>query len=421
MPRALFLRVVVATWWVYASVGLLIPLLPQYIAGRYGGGGIAVGVTVLVYGVASVVVRPAAGHYLRRHDPWRLMVLSVVIGVAALVATPLAGSLGEMLLLRFVDGAAVGAFYTASATAVVAATPHDQRGRVLSYFSVPLFLGVASGPVAGDWLIAHVGDDSTWVAAGITMTLALLTCTRRRSDRDGPSEVLVSSAQEAPHANLELTPPPVSGAGPPRRRSIASAVLHPAALWPGAVFGLSIMGYAGFQAFVPLYGPTIGLPVTGTVFLVYSVTILALRVGGAHVIDVLPPIELVLAGCVANVAGLVLVWAWPGVPALYGGAVLMAFACAVQYALLMKLSLTGVDRREQGGVVATYSASYDVGAGAGALLVGAVASATGSYRTAFLAGALCGVAGGLVLITRFWSHRHDYARPGTPLRSSHED
>jgi MFS family permease len=385
------LRAIAAMWWVYASVGVLVPLLPQYVTDRYGGDATAIGVTVLVYGVASVAGRPVAGLYLRTGEPWRLMTLAVVVGVAALVLTPLAPNLVAMLTLRFVDGAAVGAFYTAAATSVVHQTPHSRRARVLSYFSVPLFLGVAIGPVVGDALIAGIGQDGTWLVSGAIMFAATPGCVLQARRMAGVPQPASTAPQE--HFLTALVGP----------------LVQPSAVWPATVLALSIVGFAGFQALVPVYGPEIGLPATGTVFFLYSFLTLVIRIAGAGWFDRLPLVEVVLVGCLANVAGLVVAWLWAAPVALYVSAALMAVAIALQYVLLMKLALTGMPREREGSVVAAYSISYDVGAGLGAAALGLVVSATGSYRSAFLAGAVCAVLGALVLVGRYWRQRHRYA------------
>lgn len=49
------------------------------------------------------------------------------------------------------------------------------------------------------------------------------------------------------------------------------------------------------------------------------------------------------------------------------------------------------------------------GAGLGAAALGLVVSASGSYRSAFLAGAVCAALGTLVLVARFWRQRHRFA------------
>lgn len=388
-------RAIVATWWVYSSVGVLIPLLPQYVEARYGGGATAIGVAVLVYASANVAGRPIASLLIRFCEPWRLMAFSLVVGAGALLLTPLAPNLWWMLTARAIDGAAVGMFYTAAATSVVRQTPHSQRGRILSYFSVPLFVGVAIGPVVGDMSIDWNGHDATWLLSGMLMLLGLPVCLNWREAK--PYQGATSRAITG-HSTKDSDRRIAPG-----RHGLAAAA------WPSLVLALSIAGFGGFQALVPVYGPQIGLATTGTVFFAHSLLSMSIRIVCAPIIDRLPIVESILIGCAADIVGLSVVWLWPTPVALYIGALLMAVAIALQYVLLMKLALADASDRDEGVVVATYSSAYDIGAGLGAVSLGFVAALTDSYRSAFFAGALFALLGAVVLVARFWPQRRLYA------------
>ena len=383
-----FARVLVGMWWVFLSVGLLIPLLPRYLKDVLGVGAGAVGVTVLIYAVSGILARPVAGVYLRRGDPWPLMGWSVVVGVAALVLTPLVDHLAWMLVLRSIDGFVLGCFYTAAATTVVQGVPASSRGSALSYFSVPLFLGTAVGPLLGDQLIGRLGPDGTWIVSGALLSLALPACLGVRSS------VAASGAPSGP--------PPVTV------RVLVQTLVHPSAVWPAAVLALIISGWAAFQAFVPLYGPELGMSGTGPLFLVYSLVVLAIRIGGARLFDRLPLVELVVLGAAANVIGLLVAWWWARPAALFVASGLMAVAIGLSYTTLMRMALEGVPPYEEGAVVGAYSISYDIGAGVGAAALGALVSSTGRYPTAFLGGAIAGMVALVVLLLLFWAKRDSY-------------
>jgi predicted MFS family arabinose efflux permease len=408
-----FARVLAAMWWVFVSVGVLIPLLPQYVRAGLGGSAGAVGGTVLLYAVSGILARPIAGVYLRRRDPWPLMAASVLVAVTALLLTPLVHLMAWMLTLRFVDGFVLGCFYLAAATTVVQGTPRASRGKALSYFSVPLFLGTAVGPVVGDALIASLGSDRTWLAAGGLLALAVPACVWPGSRRDERA------------AGRSVPPPPTSRAGtvagpragmegprgevpPATARDVVRTLLHPAAIWPAAVLAVMVAGWAAFQAFVPLYGPQLGMSGTGPLFLLYSVVVLAIRIGGASLFDRLPMVELVVLGAVANVAGLLVAWWWAAPAALFVAAALMAVTIGLSYTTLMRIALEGVPPYEESAVLGAYSISYDLGVGLGAAVLGALVTTTGSYSAAFLGGAVAGTAGLLLLLACFWSRRHAY-------------
>ena len=352
MTTAGFLRAVACMWWVFLSLGALIPLLPTWVAEDLGGAGWQVGVTVFIYAAASVASRPLAGWYLRTRTPEPLIWMSIAVAVLSVACTPLIRTIEWMWLLRFVEGAALGLFYTAAATGVVRSTPPDRRGSRLAYFSVPLFLGVALGPIVGDWSLEHLGSTGSWFLAAGILSVGLLPC-------------LPGARLFAPM----IAPPP--GRAP--AGSLLRALAHPAARMPATVLALSIAGWAAFQAFVPLYGPQVGVKATGTIFLAYSAVVLIIRVGGARFFDRLPMIPLVIVGCSCNVAGLLVAAGWRAPAGLYLAAVLMAVAIGLTYTSLMQVALTGVSTTEEGAVVAAYSVAYDIGAGIGAVVLGSSA------------------------------------------------
>lgn len=386
MSRARFWWAIAAMWWVFLAIGTLVPLLPHYVTSVLGRGDTSVGLTMLVYGVAAVVARPLTAGYLRDHHPWRLMSLCAVVGAIALALTPVIRSLAAMWTLRFVEGLAVGAFYTATAAGVVRETAPHRRGSALSYLSVPLFLGTAIGPVLGDHLISALGTRASWPAAGAVMALA------------APCALVAARLGTSTSITIVDLPQLTS-------RELLHSVAHPAALLPAAILVLTIAGWAGFQAYVPLYGPTIGKPETGTVFFAYSAVVVLIRVVGASHFDRLPLVELVAVGCAANVAGLAVVWLWRSPPALYVAAVFMAVAVALCYGTLLRIALVGVVAHEEPAVVAAYSVAYDVGSGAGAAVLGVLAASSAGYPAVFLGGLVLALLAS-ALVARLWSRRH---------------
>ncbi|HZW43886.1 MAG TPA: MFS transporter [Dermatophilaceae bacterium] len=403
MTKTRFICVLAGMWWVFLSVGILIPLLPLYVNRTLVADSSVVGVTVLIYAVAGVLARPLAAAYLRRHEPWTFMLAMALAGAFALAATPIVHEVGWMYWLRFVGGFTVGAFYTAAATGLVRDTPPQRLGSALSYFSVPLFLGVAIGPVVGDWLTSAVGHDWSWVASGLCMLMAVPFCLvgGRQPRRATPvGDVVVSGT---PFGTPFGTHVPAM-----TRSEIWRTVAHPAAGVPAVVLALIVAGWASFQAYVPLYGPALGLPATGTVFLTYSAVVIVIRVGGARLFDRLPLVEIVLWGAVANVIGLVTVWLWADVAALYVAAVLMAVAIGLSYTTLLRIALARVPAHEEGAVVGAYSVSYDIGAGLGAAGMGVLVTWTASYSTAFLGGAASGAVSILLILQHLWPKRATY-------------
>jgi predicted MFS family arabinose efflux permease len=166
-------------------------------------------------------------------------------------------------------------------------------------------------------------------------------------------------------------------------------LLHRAAVAPGTVLALSLIGLAGFQAFVPLYADDLHAN-PGSVFLVYGVFVLGVRVIGARVPDRLGP---VLAGSLAtgfSGAGLAVMALVPGRLGLYAGTVVFSGGMSLLYPSLLLLSLQGIADAERGSVVGTFSSFFDLSQAVGALVCGAVVALSGD-RGAFATGAVLSI------------------------------
>ncbi len=176
------------------------------------------------------------------------------------------------------------------------------------------------------------------------------------------------------------------------------AIFQRDALAPGVVLGLSLFGFAGFAAFLPLHAEEVGLGSSGGVFAAYGVSVLALRIGGARLPDRLGSVPTAPAALVAIVGGMATLTLWNTAVGVYAGAVVFALGMSLLYPALFSLVMAAVDEDERSHAVGTFSLFFDLAQGGGALLLGGVV-ALSDERGAFAAAAVAAVAG-LVLLRR---------------------
>jgi predicted MFS family arabinose efflux permease len=174
--------------------------------------------------------------------------------------------------------------------------------------------------------------------------------------------------------------------------SAPAPLLHRAAIAPGVVLFLGLVGLAGYTAFVPLYVRHIGLHSSRLVFLVYGCLILVVRIAGARLPDRLGPVRAGTGALGFGGTGLLIVWLWPHVAGLYVGTAVFAVGMSLLYPALLTLALQDVDDRERASVVGTFSTFFDLSQGLGALILGVVAQA-GGYGATFAAGAVAAYVG----------------------------
>ncbi len=362
-----FVLITLATFAYFVSVGALIPTLPLYVEGPLRGGDVAVGVAIGAFSLSAVLLRPFSG---RLSDVKGRRVL--LVSGAALVTASVAGyvvvtSLLPLLLLRLVTGAGEAFFYVGAASAINDIAPDERRGEALSFFSLALYAGLALGPVLGEWVLDGDRFDAAWLLSAGAAALALLLGWRVPDTR----------------------PDAVGSAGSGR-------LIHPAGLLPGTVLAASVWGLAGFSTFVPLYARELGLDGSRLVFVTYSGLVLAIRLFGARIPDVLGSRRTARLALTASALGMATMGLWETPAGLFAGVAVFGVGQALAFPALMSIAVRGAPASERGAVVGTFTAFFDLAFGLGAVTLGAVAAVFG-YAGAFRVAAAVAL-GGLGLL-----------------------
>lgn len=372
-----FVLVIAVDLAVCLTIGMLLPTLPLYAKGPLDSGNLGVGIAVAAVNPTALLLQPFAGRLGDRRGRRKLVVAGGLIVAASVAAYTLAGSLPVLVGLRLATGVGEALIFVGAATIVTDIAPESRRGEAISLFSLGLWGGFAIGPFLGELVLGNDRYDAVWLAAaGCALVSALVGL-----------------------GLPETKPAPVEE---PQRRS---RVVHPAAVRPGLVLLASVFGFAGFSAFVALYARELGLEGAGTVFFVFSATVVGIRVLGRRIPDRLGPKRAAGAALVFLAVGLSTIGLWNEPVGLFVGTVVFATGQALAFPSLMTLAVAGAPPAERSAVVGTFSACADVGFGIGALTLGAVAASAG-YDGVFLVCALASVFGASVLVR---------IRPGTQV------
>jgi MFS family permease len=363
-----FVLIVASTLALFTAVGAVIPVVPRYVDGPLGGDGLAVGFAVGSFFVATLLARPLAGRLGDERGRKLVIIGGAAVMAAAVAAFPLASNVAGLAALRFVQGAGEAAFYVGAATAVTDLVPASRRGQAVSYFSGALYAGLAVGPLVGEWALGDGHYGRVWaLAAGLTVLAA----------------VLAAGLREGPR---------------PARVGSRARLVHPAALVPGSAFGLGTFGYAAFAAFMPLYAPSLGLAGSAPVFGLFAGLTLAGRLFGARLPDKLGAPTTARAGLATMAIGMAVLGAWHAPAGLWTGTAIFAAGNAFMFPAVLSLALDAAPEGERAAVVGTVVAFFDLGQGAGALVLGPLVALAG-YTGPFMAGAVAAATGLALLST----------------------
>lgn len=383
-----FALVTLVTMCFMLSFGATLPVLPRYVSNELGGSDLAVGLVVGSYAISAIALRPLVGRLGDSRGRRFLIVGGAAITAVGMATHIPADSVAMLIGARLIIGAGQGAVFVGAATMVNDLAPPDRRGEATSFFSIAIYVGLGLGPFLGETLLTRGSFDAVWIAVTFGLVIASLI-----------GLVLPRGLPETIDDGIE-----------PTVRTGISRLLHPDGVGPGVIVFLGVVGFIGFNTFVPLYGEELGMTDVAGVFLLYSGVVLFVRLAGRKLPDAYGPIVIGSFALTTTAAGLIGVAVWQAPIGLYLFTVVLAVGSSLLYPALMAAAVNSAHERERSAVVATFTLFFEFASVAGGAVLGIVASQS-SYAGAFVAAACFSLAG-LVML-------HVYLRPRLAVVSTH--
>ena len=202
-------------WTLYAgnlltSIGLwfFLPLLPIFIS-RRGGSAALVGAVFAAGLLANAAIRYPAGWAADRWGTRPVLLGSMVAFSVLFLAYLLPLPLAAFVAVRFLHGAAAGAYWPAANGLIAQMTPPNQRGRAYGFMQSTMMAGMLIGPAIGG-LIALFNLTAVFIVSAVicglaTIALALLPNVR--------AELLLGAPVGALRTVKKLMPLLLLGAG----------------------------------------------------------------------------------------------------------------------------------------------------------------------------------------------------------------
>ena len=361
----------------YANQWVLTPIIPLYVQ-DLGGSAFVAGLALLAFSVPSFTVRPFVGHLA---DKWSTA--GVLLAGLALLGT---GTL--LLLLPLLTTLFIGNFFrgigwagvnTGGYATLASAAPAARRGEAAGYYSSVTGSATIVFPALGLWLGAgggagyqHVFLLSTVVALmGVPVARALIRT-----------------------ANTAETAPP-AGADPGAAGFIDRGVL--------IATGLNLcqsLVWASVMAFLPLYARSLGIDNIGWFYILAGTTSMFVRPLLGKKSDAIGRGPAIAIGLGAQLIGLVALVTANDITIVLAGGFFTTIGMSMIGSTTTALALDLANPRSRGRAMATFSISYQLGAGLGSLISGALADTVG-LRGMYVGSVVITVAG-LGLLASAW-------------------
>lgn len=146
------------------GTAVAVPVLPLH-AFSLGAPASAVGLLVALFGLGRLLANVPAGHLVERFPAKALLVGAGLVGAAASALVAASGSVGSLLVLRFVNGLAAGTAVTVAQMSLILIDA-ESSARAFGYLLSAQFAAGALGPVVGGVVADAESTRAAFVVAG---------------------------------------------------------------------------------------------------------------------------------------------------------------------------------------------------------------------------------------------------------------
>ena len=353
--------------------GIVAPGIPAF-ARHFGVSTAAAATVISAFALMRVVGALPAGRLVDRFGEHWVMAVGIAIVAVSSILAGFSASFTQLIVLRGIGGLGSAMFSVSARTLLLVSVPGEHRGRASGLFSGGFLVGGISGPAIGGLVAAWSLRAPFFIYGGMLIIPALIAAAILR---DAP-------ARPAP-ADRQTARPVAEMARALRSRA------YLAASSANLADGFAVIGVR--SAIVPLFVRDVlhrSAVWTGIGFGVVAVLNAAALLPGGRAADTFGRRPVVVGGCLASAAGLIMLAVLPG---LWGYlAALAVFGLGSGLLDVAPSAMIGDILGGGGGtVVATFQMAGDAGAVAGPVAAGLLVDRV-SYGAAF------GLAAGVLIL-----------------------
>ncbi|WP_171056166.1 MFS transporter [Paenibacillus sinopodophylli] len=383
-----FIKLCLSSFFLFFSFYTLATALSVYVTNGLGGTDTQAGLSMTVFVLASVLLRPFASQLMTRYGERKIVIISLMLFLLFSIAYLGVFGYAMLLLVRFFHGGTFAIATTSTNTAAIHIIPERRKGEGISYFSLFMSLAMVIGPFAGLTITSHGGFTAMFILCAVCALLSFVlgAATKR--------QVNVANSVNA-HTNQ----PPVREKSKLQWHKLVERKALPIAL-SGFVVAFA---YSGLVTFMSVYTHEQALDSYGSYFFVcFGIMIVLPRpiIGklldrvGEHII-VYPSIAIFAIGML-----LLSQASSPSLLLLSGGVIGLGYGALLP--CFQTIAVLAAPAHSRGLATATFYLLFDLGYGIGSYSLGSLASGFG-YRTMYM---VCSVIIAFSSVIYFILHHH---------------
>nr|WP_256252787.1 MFS transporter [Paenibacillus sp. UNC496MF] len=379
-----FIALTACFFLLFLGLQMLLSSFPSYVKEEFQAGNVQVSLVTSVFALAAIVSRFATAALMRRVPRMTLLLAGLVIAAAATGLYTAAGSYGTLLALRIGYGIGFGMASTILPTLVSRIIPRGRMGEGIGYFGLSTSLAMSIGPSIGLNVMKQAGFAELTMLGLIASVLIFPVLWLARSKRQDEAAARPDKPAEErkPHAPRGVN-----------RKLIFPVLLN---------VMLSVT-YSGLLSFLALYGDYVHIGQVGLFFLFNAITIILVRPFSGKLFDRRGHAAVLLPAGLFVAASMALLSNAHAMPMLILSALLYGVGFGAIQPTIQAWMLRSSSPEQYGTANSMFYNSTDFGVALGAIVLGAISSAS-NYAVMYRYSAGCmALFVVLVLLQRFAS------------------
>lgn len=349
-----FVSLTICSFLLFLNLQMLLSSIPAYVKNEFQAGDLLVSLVTSVFAASAILTRFLTAALLRKYSRNALLFIGLVIAAIVTAIYVFAGSVGTLIAMRAGYGVGFGIASTILPTLVSQIIPLKRLGEGIGYFGLSTSLAMSIGPMIGLNVMERSGFGSLTVVGTVTVVLII------------PILILTRSIPPLPSVKPEGLKD-----SPNRRAPFNRKLLFPALL--NVVLSVT---YSGLLSFIALFGEFVHLEQVGLFFLFNAVTIIMIRPISGRIFDRRGHAAVLIPAAVCVVASMTVLSFTETLPMLVLSALLYGLGFGAIQPTIQAWMLRSSATEQYGTANSMFYNSTDFGVAIGAVILGAIASAT---------------------------------------------
>ncbi len=332
----------------FGTYNLLLPTFPLYVK-KLGGNETLVGLLGGLFALTAVFLRPYLSKMTDRRGRKVVLLIAGFTGMTGPLLYLFNFGFWFLALARIYHAISLAAYITASQTLLADLSKPENRGIIIGIYGIAGGTAMAIAPALGLKIAAELGYGPLFIISAL-VSLGVIPC------------VMLLREPQISNADEQIKTIPLS-----------KIIRNKWVLVPSIALFSVTMAQGATNAFLPLYGLSIGMLNFGIFFTVFSVTSMIGRVTAGILSDRLGRKTLALPALIMVGVGVLCLIRMPSLMMLVLAAILIGFGFSTTHTVLLALIIDQTTLGERSQAISFYANAFDLGVAAGAMGLGAIA------------------------------------------------